>query len=268
MDTQVDLFVEIDAPPPLDAFLSTRLFFEEQEQRFSRFRPASLLSALNRGDEIRDAWFAAACRLALEAHTFTGGLFNPMVLPSLREAGYDRTFREVKDGEPREQGVPDPADRIVLDGDSVRLTAGGLDLGGIVKGWTVDCAVDHLRARYPDVMLNAGGDLRAEGHEEGTDGWRLAVERPFGGSDLWEGTMTGAMATSTTARRRWTTSTGGLAHHLIDPRTGVPAESAYLQVTAWAPECWRAECWAKAVLIGGEEAREMAEAAGVRVLIA
>ena len=265
MDTQVDLFVEHDGPPPLDALVSIRLFFEEQEQRFSRFRPTSLLSALNRGKTIDDPWFAAGCGLALEAHAFTGGLFNPMVLPALVAAGYDRTFVEVAGGEPRPLPAPDPRECLVIDGQRVTLRHGQLDLGGIVKGWTVDCAVEHLRARYPDLMLNAGGDLRAEGSEAGREGWLLAIEG-LDGADGWTGTMTGAMATSTTLKRRWRTASGGAAHHLIDPRTGLPAESPYVQVTAFATECWRAEVWAKAVLIGGEAAKDVAQAAGIRVL--
>ena len=78
--------------------------------------------------------------------------------------------------------------------------------------------------------------------------------------------MTGAIATSTTRKRRWTTASGGLAHHLIDPRTGMPAESPFDQVSCWAAETWRAEVWAKAVLIGGEAAAERAAGAGVPVL--
>ena len=262
MDTQVDLFIESNGPPPLDALVSARLFFEEQEQRFSRFRPTSLLSALNRGETIDEPWFVAGCRLALEAHAFTGGLFNPMVLPALTAAGYDRTFGEVAGGgAPVALPAPDPHECLVIEGQRVTLKHGQLDLGGIVKGWTVDCAVEHLRARYPDVMLNAGGDLRAEGSEAGREGWLLAVEG-LDGADAWTGTMTGAMATSTTLKRRWQTTSGATAHHLIDPRSGLPAESPYVQVTAWAAECWRAEVWAKAVLIGGQHGMEAGRAAG------
>ena len=80
MNTGVAVFVEAEGMPPIDVFVSVKMLFEDQEQRFSRFRPSSVLSALNRGETVDDPRFAAACRLALEAHAFTGGLFNPMVL--------------------------------------------------------------------------------------------------------------------------------------------------------------------------------------------
>src|SRR5690606_16299466 len=91
MGTEIDVVIEANTPP-IDAFLSVRLLFESQEALFSRFRPSSLLARLNRGETIEHTGFATACRLALEAHDFTCGIFNPMVLPALLEAGYDRSF--------------------------------------------------------------------------------------------------------------------------------------------------------------------------------
>jgi thiamine biosynthesis lipoprotein len=264
MDTEIDVVIETGARP-FDAFAGVRLLFEQQEQRFSRFRPASLLCALNRGDVVDDPWFAAACRLALDAHAFTGGRFNPMVLPALAEAGYSSTFSEVRGGAPRRQAIPDPNQCLEIVGTKVRLIRGAVDFGGIVKGWTVDLAVETLGDRYGGVLVNAGGDLRCAGNDAGGDAWTLAVEAPRGAA-AWEGAIRGALATSTSAKRRWRTGDGGSAHHLIDPATGMPSESAFVQASAWAPECWRAECWAKAVLIGGELAGEAAVAAGVTAL--
>ncbi len=266
MDTDIDIFVE-GAMLPMNAFLSLHVLFAQQEEKFSRFKPQSLLSRLNAGERIEDERFARACRMALEAHEFTGGLYNPMVLAALRSAGYDRTFSEVAGGDPRPTVVPDPARCLVIDGDAVRLADGAMDLGGIIKGWTVDLGVELLSPEYPDLFVNAGGDLRCTGAEAGADGWVVAVDSPFAGRpDPWEGAMRGAVATSTSLKRRWRTASGATAHHLIDPRTGMPAESPFAQVTVWGDETWRAEVWAKAVLIGGKAAAAAAEGRGFRVL--
>jgi thiamine biosynthesis lipoprotein len=264
MGTRVDVIIETGSHP-IDALLSVRLLFRQQEALFSRFDRGSLLSRANRGEAIDHAGFARACRMALEAYEFTGGLFNPMVLQALSDAGYDRSFESVTGGDPRQQEVPDPRRCIALAGDTVSLRTTGLDLGGVVKGWTVDLAAEFLADRYRGSLVNAGGDLRATGSEYGLPGWAVEVEAPDGGT-AWEGTLTGALATSTRLRRRWQTGSGGEAHHLIDPRTGLPADTPAAQVSAWGHETWRAECWAKAVLIGGDPARERAEAAGYRVL--
>lgn len=263
MGTDVDVLVEADTSP-IDALLSVRLLFENHEALYSRFRPTSLLSQLNRGEAVEHPGFATACRLALEAHDFTEGIFNPMVLPALMDAGYDRTFEAVSGGCPREQSVPDPSRCLVIEGDVVRLREGALDLGGVVKGWTVDLAIELLGDRVQGALVNAGGDLRSTGNEEGANGWLIEIDAPAGGA-AWKGTLDGALATSSMLKRSWRTETG-TAHHLIDPRTGLPSTGPAAQVSVWGPETWCAECWAKAVLIAGDEVATRARAAGLKVL--
>lgn len=264
MDTQVDVSIAA-AVPPMEAFLSVRLLFEHQEARFSRFRADSLLARLNRGEDVDDTWLAEVCRLALDAYDATGGLFNPLVYDALVTAGYDRTFSEVAGGRPAAAPAPDLRACLDVRGDTVRLRGGRLDLGGIVKGWTVDLAVSLVAGGYEGVLVNAGGDLRAAGSSDTGPGWPIEVEGP-GGEALWDGIVTGAVATSTTARRRWRTDDGGEAHHLIDPRTGLPAQSPFVQVTTWAASAWLAEVWAKAVLVGGAETLAHAARHGIAAM--
>ncbi len=60
----------------------------------------------------------------------------------------------------------------------------------------------------------------------------------------------GAVVTSTVSKRTWSRN-GERQHHLIDPRTGQPAQTDWLSVTVLAPEAGLAEAYAKALLIGG-----------------
>jgi len=267
MDTDID--IEIAAPTrPHAAFISIRLLFERQEQCFSRFRESSLLSVLNSGGTVTDPTFAAACRLALEAFACTGGLFNPMILPALRQAGYNRTFADARSGggSLRAATIPDPTRCLRMEGDRISLHDGQLDLGGIVKGWTADLAAAMFADEFTGLLVNAGGDIRTTGDGDDDGAWVLAIERPGGGPPLWEGAVAGGCATSTTLRRKWNTTDGAPAHHLIDPRTGLPSQSPFVQATAWAPETWRAEAWAKAILIGGSAAAASARANGYQIL--
>ncbi|HNO65848.1 MAG TPA: FAD:protein FMN transferase [Tepidiformaceae bacterium] len=265
MDTDIDVFVEC-ATNPAGAFPQARLAFEQQEQRFSRFRETSLLSRLNRGETVADPGLVEAVEMAIDAWETTGGRFNPMVLPALRAAGYDRTFREVAGGRAKPLPAPTPADCIEINGDTVRLTGGAMDLGGLVKGWTADLVAEALADRWGNAMVNAGGDIRCVGSDGAGPGWALEVAGIDADSVAWAGRVTGAIATSTTLKRRWTMDDGRPAHHLIDPATGLPSDSEFVQVTARADECWIAEVWAKAVLIGGPEKRERAEAQGIALV--
>lgn len=63
----------------------------------------------------------------------------------------------------------------------------------------------------------------------------------------------GAVATSSVLRRSWRRS-GETTHHLIDPRTGVPSDSAAAAVTVVAAHAHWAEVLAKAALIAGIDA--------------
>ena len=68
----------------------------------------------------------------------------------------------------------------------------------------------------------------------------------------------GAVATSSIAKRRWQQGRRE-QHHIIDPRTGLPAETDWLSVSVIAPHAALAEVYAKALLIGGaREAEDIA----------
>ncbi len=72
--------------------------------------------------------------------------------------------------------------RVVLEGRRLFLPEGmGIDLGGIAKGYAVDRARDLFRrAGVKDFLINAGGDLWAEGKNPGGEPWRVGVQNPRG----------------------------------------------------------------------------------------
>jgi thiamine biosynthesis lipoprotein len=246
--------------------------FAGQEARFSRFRPESELCRVN---ERAGSWvvvsrpFASLTRVALRAAEETGGLFDPTVLPALRAAGYDRDFREVRarDADPdtideevlairrdfRDLLVKDAITcgawrDVELRGDRLRLPEGAeLDFGGIAKGWTVDLAAEALHA-LPWAIVDAGGDLRIAG-DPPDGGIDIGIEDPqaTGVEALRLRLGAGALATSSVTVRSWGTG----AHHLIDPRTSLPALTGVLQATVWAETCTQAEVWSKAALLAG-----------------
>jgi thiamine biosynthesis lipoprotein len=78
----------------------------------------------------------------------------------------------------------------------------------------------------------------------------------------------GGIATSGTTIRRWTTSTGGVAHHLIDPRHLSPSATNLLTATIIAADATTAEAFATAaMMLDGEGAIEMLDNAGLAGLL-
>jgi thiamine biosynthesis lipoprotein len=234
-------------------------WFEAWEACLSRFRPESELSRLNlsAGQKIsvsETLW--NVLEASMLAHERSGGLVTPTLLEALIAAGYDRSFEgvEVKPG-PASSARPRTysAQSIELwpESHSVRLPQGmQLDLGGVAKGWAADQAMQRLQS-YGPVLVDAGGDIASSGlHDEGP--WLVGIENPLDSkADL--GTLKlGRCGVATSGRdyRRWKQA-GEWKHHIIDPRTGEPAETDVLSATIIAPSVLEAEMAAKAVLILG-----------------
>ena len=141
---------------------------------------------------------------------------------------------------------------IEINAHEVRLPAGtGFDAGGIGKGLAADIvAAEVVEAGADGVCINLGGDLRVIGVSP--DGaWTVAVEHPsFDEPIAHIGLEHGAVATSTTLKRRWRVD-GEERHHLIDPYTGMPSTTDLTLATVIAGEAWIAEVLAKAVIVRG-----------------
>jgi thiamine biosynthesis lipoprotein len=229
-----------------------RLF--DLEQRWSRFLPNSEVNLLNdhAGQTVVvSAETALLVERAIEAWRITGGAFDPTVLGDVIRAGYDRTFEELGPNPVASELVIGCTD-IEINGRDIRLPAGtGFDSGGIGKGLAADLvAVEVMAAGADGVCINLGGDLRVLGMS--ADGnWTVAVEHPsFDEPIARVGLEHGAVATSTTLKRRWLVGHEE-RHHLIDPQTGRPSTTDLTLATVIAGEAWIAEVMAKAVLLRG-----------------
>jgi FAD:protein FMN transferase len=243
-----------DDPTFLRASATIEHVFAREEQRFSRFRANSELSVVNasagRWTQASPA-FEELVGIALTHAERTEGLFDPTVLGAMIAAGYDRTFDDVLAGARGALHPPHPCGRwreIETRPGAILLPVGvGLDLGGIAKGWTVDLAAEAaLHAGLPWSLVNAGGDLRIAGDAPPID---VRIEDPGDSSEAaaWLRLASGALASSSTTRRAW----GPDLHHIVDPRTGAPAESPIVQATAWAATCAEAEVLATWALLTG-----------------
>jgi thiamine biosynthesis lipoprotein len=236
----------------------------ELEARWSRFVPDSDVSRLARraGDALSvhpDTLLLV--ELAIDGWRRTDGRFDPSILPVLRHIGYDTDLAAVLDRDPArtpptvDPPVLDPlaTGRIEIDrrAGTVRLPQGtSFDAGGIGKGLAADLTAHWLAARGVEGgCVNVGGDVRAfgEGPHDGT--WRIGT--PSGTIAV----VDGAVATSSTRRRRWVRD-GTIRHHVIDPSTASPAADG--TVVAVARAAWWADVCALAALALPPEQRPAA----------
>jgi thiamine biosynthesis lipoprotein len=225
---------------------------EDVHRRLTRFDPASELCRLNAdprplvpaGALLRR--FAEAVRWAGET---SGGLVDATCLPAVEAAGYREHWTPRAVGEAR--ATEEPAAwrpswaAVSVEGDAVRRPPGTrLDSGGLGKGLAADLMAVALAA-CATWAIDCGGDLRVGGllaHERAID-----IAGPEGEPAIHRLLITrGAVATSGVTRRAWADG-----HHLIDPRTGRPADTGIAQATAVARTGLEAEVRAKTALLGG-----------------
>ena len=270
------------------AIMRGMAWFDALSDRLTRFSQESELSRLNAS---AGTWCAVSGTLfavvveSVAAARATDGLFDPALLPLLEAIGYDRDYSEIKHREIGEagkvSGVPYVAGSwrmIELDSSRLRILlpeGTRLDLGGIAKGWAADAVLARYFRRYDNVLINAGGDMRAHGGAAPGEPWAISIGNPLvlpedeavteASEHAAVLTMSrGGMATSG-SNWRWWYQDGERQHHLLDPRTGRPidlwidasdnerdnASNLIASVTALAPTAAHAEVAAKVALLRG-----------------
>jgi FAD:protein FMN transferase len=240
---------------------------DDVDRAYSRFRHDSELARLNAmgGKPMAvSPLFGLAIEAALRAGRLSDGLVDPTVGRAMRAIGYDRDFgRALNSPDPivlRLEPVPGwRAVHYESLGRIATLARGvELDLGSTGKALAADlCAAAALEAMgRGGVLVSLGGDISTAG-DVPDGGWRvLAADVSSTPSDA-DGEVIaiqgGALATSGTAARRWTRD-GVVLHHLIDPRTGLPADGPWRTASVVAGTCVDANIVATAAIVRGRAA--------------
>ena len=196
-------------------------FFLQVEWRLSRFRPDSEVSILNRERRIRPTRMLLDLLGQAEAMRLeSGGVFNVLSGASVIAAGYDRTFDEIGSGAtlrlpPAAPAAPTTTLAPVFQANgNVSLPAGALLDLGGIAKGWAADRAATFLGGLGPACVDAGGDIRVAG--------------------IWPA--------------------GEMRHHLIDPRTGQPADNELLSVTVQADTALEAEVAAKTAFILGEAA--------------
>ena len=103
--------------------------------------------------------------------------------------------------------------------------------------------------------MDAGGDIAISGLLDNGQAWPIGIDDPFTSGARFETLKLARCGVATSGKdyHRWLKD-GIWQHHIIDPRTGLPADTDVLSATVVAPTVMEAEAAAKAVLILGSQA--------------
>jgi thiamine biosynthesis lipoprotein len=235
------------------------------EARFSRFLPASDLSAVNAAAGRNWVDVDRQCDVLLDlcqhCHFLTNGAFDATSLP----------LTCLWDWKQKHDALPTVAEiaqaQSVIGWSRVQRTPGRLflpvegmmlDFGGVGKEFAVDC-LKELGANLgvQNLLIDLGGDIAVLGDSPEGDGWYVRIEDPrdpttfFCGVRLRSGS---AVATSGNYRRCFVFE-GRTYGHILDCRTGWPVDNGTRAVTVIAPRCVLAGMLStSAMVIGGSDA--------------
>lgn len=257
MDTYMSLIAYGDGAR--DALAAAAREINRLERELSRTVSTSDVYQLNAGGSasVSDET-AALLTAAVEYSEKTGGLFDVTIAPLVTLWGITTDSPRVPS-----QGEIDAllplvgSDHIRLDGDTVTLDTGcAVDLGGIAKGYASDRVAEILRQNaVTGAAVSLGGNVYVCGQKPDGTGWSVAVQDPKN-TDSYALTLelTDTFAvTSGGYQRFFTGEDGTIYQHILNPRTGRPAETDLLSVTVIAQNGTMADAYSTALYVMGEQ---------------
>ena len=255
------------AEAPLAAH--TLAVFRRVDSLMSNWTTTSEVARLNReaaaGPVTVHPEVAQVLKFALELYPQTDRTFDITVEPLVRAWGFlggrphvpsdseaAAAFRRVG----ASQVKYDPVTR------SLRFENPGvrIDLGGIAKGWAVDAAAETLRVHgVHDALVDLTGNMMALGHPANAAGWRIGVRDPRDRIPYFARLTLSEEAISTSGKyEQFVTAEGHVYGHIMDPRTGRPAEGL-IAVTLVSKSAFTCDAWDTPLFVlGADRAKELA----------
>jgi thiamine biosynthesis lipoprotein len=230
----------------------------------SIYNPQSLITKFNNGNSgvAMDNHFRIVLNKSLETYRQTNGIFDITVLPLVQAWGF---------GPKKVTALPDSATirsikacvsslNLYTKGNTLykRKSCTGIDVNGIAQGYSVDVVASFLEAHgIRNYLVEIGGEIRVKGHKQpGNEKMKIGIEAP--GENNFELSMiskiisvdSGAITTSGSYRKFYE-SEGKKITHLIDPRTGYPAQNELISVTVFASDAITADALDNALMVMG-----------------
>lgn len=197
---------------------------------------------------------------SMELYDSTGGLFDIAIYPVMEAWGFPTQDYKVPD-KSELQNLLSLADVSKIqyneEGNTVNFEQEGMkiDFGGIAKGYTSS----RIMKIYEDLgvtsgLVNLGGNVQALGSKTDGSKWKVGIQDPEGKED-YIGTLSikdQAVITSG-GYERYFEEDGKTYHHIIDPRTGYPADSGLLSVTIVSSDGTLADGLSTSLFIMGKD---------------
>lgn len=237
MDTVMD--IQIWGKDCRQAMEAVVQLLQDLEKTWSATDEDSFLFALNRGEGRADSEQQALMDQAFALRDRTGGAFDPQLGSVIALWGFYDDVHRVPGSEEREQAKLQKK----------------WDLGAIVKGYAGSQIGKLLEAYDVDrAMINLGGNVQTFGSKPEGQSWKVGIQNPAGGDALGVLAVDGTMAVVTSGDyQRYFEQDGIRYHHILDPETGLPADSGLRSVTVICADGTVADAFSTALFVMGLE---------------
>lgn len=200
----------------------------------------------------------ALLKRAQEISASTGGLFACTIEPVMEAWGFTNGNYTVPDDATLQSLLAHVDDtQIAIDGSTVTIPDDvKVDLGGIAKGFTSDRVMELFAADgVTSGIISLGGNVQTLGTKPDGSLWRVGIQDPDNSSDIIATIEVADKAVITSGGyQRYFEQNGTTYHHIIDPRTGMPADSGQTSVTIVSDDGTLADGLSTSLFIMGKEA--------------
>jgi len=273
MDTVMDISLyptkdTDEKPDVIMAELRDRIY--EMERELSVTKPDSDVGRLNKasgnGEWIpvsEDAWELISEAVAVSRETKVDGYatFDPTLYPIVRLWGFTTGTNRVPGGDEIKKELEKVGfGNIELGSDpnkrEVRLAKGAeMDLGACAKGFLSDALCEIMKKHKVNGIVSLGGNVQSVGTKDDGEAFSVGIVDPKDGQTLTEVIRQDrdqAVVTSGNYERYFEKD-GKRYHHIMDERTGAPADSGLASVTVVGPRGVLCDAYATALFVMGEE---------------
>lgn len=243
----------------------------ELENLLSAQKPDSDAARLNSSHGNETTLSADASFLLGEVLDFcreTDGIYDPTVYPLVKEWGFiDGNYKVPESAKISELLANTGFEKITLNGNTASIPDDfELDFGACAKGYAADELKKILTENgVTSALLDLGGNILTVGKKPDGAAWKIGVADPFSPSES-AGTLLlsdCAAVTSGGYERYFTADNGKRYCHIIDPRTGCPADGGIASVTVVGQNGTRCDMLSTALFImGAEKAADFWRGAG------
>ncbi len=259
MDTLISLSVW--GENGTQAVAEAKSYLYQMEEVFSTTRTSSEVYQINQGTQnsllsktVLSADVAQVLEYGLYMAELTEKTFDLSVYPLVKAWGFTTTEEIVPDQETIDALLPLVDSSLVAwDGHSLTLPQGmELDFGAVTKGYVADQLAKNLREDdISSAMISLGGNIYALGKK--TDGtlWNIGVQNPYGAGAILSVQVEDKAVVTSGGYQRYFTYEGETYGHILDPRTGYPANAGLVSVTVISDSAMYADCLSTALFVMG-----------------